>query len=198
MVLVDDAAEYLSAPHLWAGRHEDWPVLVGRHLVPGLVQSVPVVMPDVGPQHCPQMRLRWRSACGSYIRTARCVPTVRIPVRPRRLRRDLDDRHALAVQHSIERVRELRVAVPVRNRKEPIRSARSMTRLRVCWVAEAPSRMGGYPADVHPPGGYLHEEQHIQAPEEDCVHSEEITRQQAFRACLTWDRPVVCDHVVNG
>jgi hypothetical protein len=45
----------------------------------------------------------------------------------------------------------------IRKRKEPIRSPRSMSRLRVNRDAQ----------DVHPAGPHLHDEQHVQALEED-------------------------------
>ena len=41
-------------------------------------------------------------------------------------------------------------------------------------------RVGRYAEDVHPAGRYLHDEQHVQALEEDRVHGEEVTRQQAL------------------
>jgi hypothetical protein len=41
--------------------------------------------------------------------------------------------------------------------------------------------VGAHPEDVHPPGRQLRDEQHVQAPEHNRVHSEEITRQQALR-----------------
>ena len=44
----------------------------------------------------------------------------------------------------------------------------------VVWV-------GGDAQDVHPPGPHLHDEQHLQTPEEDRVHVEEITGQQTVR-----------------
>jgi hypothetical protein len=39
----------------------------------------------------------------------------------------------------------------------------------------------GSPEDVHAPACYLHHEQHVQTPEEDRVHGEEVARQQALR-----------------
>ena len=40
-------------------------------------------------------------------------------------------------------------------------------------------RVGGHAEDVHAPGRYLHNEQHVQACEEDRVHVEEVAGQQA-------------------
>lgn len=47
---------------------------------------------------------------------------------------------------------------------------------RLCTV-----RVPRHPKDVHPPGRHFRDEQHIQAPQEDRVHSEAITREQALR-----------------
>ena len=42
-------------------------------------------------------------------------------------------------------------------------------------------RVPGHTEDVHPPGRHLHDEQDIQALEEDRIDGEEVTRQQALR-----------------
>jgi hypothetical protein len=42
-------------------------------------------------------------------------------------------------------------------------------------------RVGGYAEDVYVPGRYLHDEQHVQAPEEDRVDMEEIAGEQSVR-----------------
>jgi hypothetical protein len=41
-------------------------------------------------------------------------------------------------------------------------------------------RVCGHAEDVHGPGGHLHDEQHVQALEEDRVHMKEIAGQQAI------------------
>ena len=41
--------------------------------------------------------------------------------------------------------------------------------------------MGGHAEDVHVPGGHLHDEQHVQAAEEDRVDVEEVAGQQPLR-----------------
>src|SRR5690348_11088016 len=69
----------------------------------------------------------------------------------------------------------------MRKRKQPIRSARSMIRWRSCWADQAPSGWAVTPRDVYPAGRCLHDEQHLQTRQEDGVHGEEITRQQALR-----------------
>jgi hypothetical protein len=66
----------------------------------------------------------------------------------------------------------------MRNRNEPIQSARSS----LGYVPAGQSysvRVGGHPEDMHPPGGHLHDKQHVQVLGEDRVYDEEVTRQQA-------------------
>ena len=41
-------------------------------------------------------------------------------------------------------------------------------------------RVPGHPEDVHSPGRYLHDEQHVKALKEDRVHGEEVAREQAL------------------
>ena len=57
VVLVDHTAECLLAPNRRGERRDDSLVMVGWPLLPGLVRTVPVLLPHVGPQHCPQMSL---------------------------------------------------------------------------------------------------------------------------------------------
>ncbi len=56
VILVDHAAEDLPALHRPVQGHDDRLVLIRWPLVPGLVRPVPVIVPGVGPQHCPQVR----------------------------------------------------------------------------------------------------------------------------------------------
>jgi hypothetical protein len=58
--------------------------------------------------------------------------------RPRRKHRRPQDPDALGAEDGIEAVGELRVAVPDENLNLPMRSPRSMRRLRACWVTQAP------------------------------------------------------------
>ena len=60
-------------------------------------------------------------------------------VRLRTARRDLDHVDAGIGQHRVERGRELSGPVADENRNRPTCSARSMTRLRACWVVQGPS-----------------------------------------------------------
>jgi len=52
----------------------------------------------------------------------------------------------------------------------------------VCWMRYSRHAISaaGINRDMHPPGRYLQDEQHVQPPEEDRVHGEEVTRQQAL------------------
>src|SRR4029077_10865473 len=55
VVLVDHAADDLPALHRRGNRHDDWLVVIGWPLLPGLVRPVPAIVPGAGPQHGPQM-----------------------------------------------------------------------------------------------------------------------------------------------
>jgi hypothetical protein len=54
-VVLVDHAEHLPALHRRVQRYDGRLVMIGWLLVPGLVRPVPVVVPGVGPQHCPQV-----------------------------------------------------------------------------------------------------------------------------------------------
>jgi len=58
-------------------------------------------------------------------------------------------------------------------------------------------RAGGHAQDVHVPGLHLHDEQHVQAPEENRVQLEEITRQQPI-SLSAQERPPGSVHVPRG
>src|SRR5215472_7225528 len=180
VVLVDHAAEYLAALYRRAERRNDRLVMAGWPLVPGLVRPVPVVMPGIGLQHGPQVALavdqhpvRALSPHGPY-------PPLRITVRPRRPRRGLHGSNALAGKDSIERRSELGVAVPDEEAKRADPVPDIYQQVAGLLSGPCPVRVGGHPQDVHTPGRHLHDEQHIQAPEQDRVDREEITRQQAL------------------
>ena len=55
VVLVDHAAKHLATLHRRVKRHDDRLVLAGWPLLPGLMRSVPVIVPGVGPQDHPQV-----------------------------------------------------------------------------------------------------------------------------------------------
>jgi hypothetical protein len=60
-----------------------------------------------------------------------------IAVRPRRPGWDLDDLHVLSGEHGVERAGKLRVSVPDQVPEAVLRSPKSVTRLRACWVVQA-------------------------------------------------------------
>ena len=66
---------------------------------------------------------------------------------------------------------ELAVRSRIRNRKEPVRSPRSMSRLRICWAVHGRPGVAVTPRMCTSPGADLHDEQAVQALEEDsCPH----------------------------
>ena len=112
-------------------------------------------------------------SCAAY-------PPLGVTVRARRLRRGLDHCHAFAGEDLVEDAGELGVAVPDQEAEgaDPAAEvyeqvARLLGGPRAVWV-------GGHSEDVHVPGPHLHDEQHVQAPEEDRVHMKEIAGQQAI------------------
>jgi len=114
-------------------------------------------------------------SCAAY-------PPLGITVRARRLRRGLDHCYAFAGEYLVKDAGELGVAVPDQEAEgaDPAAGvyeqvARLLGGPRAVWV-------GGHPEDMHVPGLHLHDEQHVQAPEEDCVDMKEIAGQQAV--CL--------------
>ena len=139
MVLVDHAAEYLPAPHWRTKRHDDRLVMIGWPLLPGLMRSVIVVMPGVGAQYYAEMTFTIDQHPVRALNPYRPYPAFGILVRPGRLRSNLHDPDALTSEDIIEHAAELGVAIRMRNRKKPIRPARSITRLRACWAVHAPS-----------------------------------------------------------
>jgi hypothetical protein len=56
VVLVDHTAEHLPAPHRPVQRHDDPLVMIGWPLLPGLVQTVAVIVPHIGPEYRSQVR----------------------------------------------------------------------------------------------------------------------------------------------
>src|SRR5438067_164922 len=111
VVLVDHAAEDLPAVHRRVQRYDDLLVMIGRPLLPGLVRTVPVIVPGVCPQNRSQVGLvideHPVGALGPY----GPYPAFGITVRPGRPRRGLHDPDALAREDGIERAGELGVAV---------------------------------------------------------------------------------------
>jgi hypothetical protein len=51
-----------------------------------------------------------------------------------------------------------------------------MSRLRACWVTQAPGGVGGDPSKVYPAGGVLDDDEEIEAAQEDGVDQGEVDR----------------------
>jgi hypothetical protein len=135
VVFVDHATEHPVATHQRSERHDDrsalgrWP-LVARLV--RLVRPMIVVMPGVGPHHRPQMGfvvdqhpVRARGPYGAH-------PPFRIANRPGHPRRVFTTRAPSLAKTSSNAAVNLASRSRMRNRKDPIRSARSMPRLRAC------------------------------------------------------------------
>jgi hypothetical protein len=181
VVLVDQAAEYLPALHRHVHRYDDRFVMIGWPLLPGLMRPMSVIVPGAGPQHRPQTSFAVDQQPVRALRPDRPHPALGITIRPRRPGRNPHDPHALAGEDSIERASELSVTVPDEEpeRADPVREVRN----QVASLLRDPGTVWipGHPEDMHPPGRYLHDEQHIQALEEDRVHGKKVARQQAVR-----------------
>ena len=76
VILVDHAAKDLPALHRPVQRHDDRLVLIRWPLVPGLVRTVPVIVPHVA-RSTARRWLRRRSASGPCTQTGLSVPSVR-------------------------------------------------------------------------------------------------------------------------
>ena len=111
-VLVDDAPEYFPALHRRVQRYDDRFVMIGWPLLPGLMRPMSVIVPGVGPKHCPQMGFAVDQHPVRALSPYRPYPAFGITVRPGRPRRNPHDPHALAGEDSIEHAGELGVAVP--------------------------------------------------------------------------------------
>src|SRR6266702_838544 len=109
-------------------------------------------------------------SCGAY-------PSLGVTVRPRGSRRNFDRLHVLASEDGVEDARELCVAVPDQEAEGADPAAEVHEQVAGLLGGPEAVRMGGQAEDVHPPGRYLHDEQHIEAPEEDRVDMEEIAGQ---------------------
>ena len=109
----------------------------------------------------------------SLRRGAVCNPRFRA----RRPRRGLDHPHALAGEDRVEGTGELGVAVPDQEAEgsDPVAEVHE----QIAGLLSGPCavRMGSHAEDVHVPGPHLHDEQHVQALEEDCVDMKEIAGQ---------------------
>src|SRR4051812_14771621 len=70
----------------------------------------------------------------------------------------------------------------MRNRMRCPASSRSMSRLRACWVSQAPVGWAGDSEDVHPAGGVLDDEERVEPVQGDRVEVEQVAGQD--RICL--------------
>ncbi len=71
--------------------------------------------------------------------SCRADPSFRVTGRPRGPWRGLDRLHAPAGEDRVEDAREVGVTVPDQETGGPVRSPRSMSRLRACWAVHPPS-----------------------------------------------------------
>jgi len=102
-----------------------------------------------------------------------------VAVRPRGAGRDLHHPHPRIGQHGIEPGGELRVPVPD---EEPERAGPLVqVHDEVAGLLGGPraGRVRGHPEDVHPAGGDLHDEQHVDPAQRHRVEVEEVTGQQS-------------------
>jgi hypothetical protein len=160
--------------------------MVGRSLLAGLVRAVSVVMAGVLAGHrskvpfaVDQHPVGAFGSCGAYLSLrsrSRAVSEAGC------LRRGVDCLHARASEDLVEGANELGVAVPDEE-AEPGRAVAEVHQ-QVAGLPGSPGavRVGGHAGYLHVPGRYLHDEQDVQAFEEDRAGSEEITGQQSL--CL--------------
>ena len=57
-----------------------------------------------------------------------------------------------------------------------------MSRLRACWVSQAPVGVGGHAEQVHAAGGVLDDEERVEPVQRDGVEVEQVAGQD--RVCL--------------
>jgi hypothetical protein len=140
-----------------------------------------VVVGHVLAEDCRQMTLADDEQRVGALPADGAHPTLRERVRPGRLRRSLDHVDAFGGEHRVERGSELRVAVA---QQEPQRSSALVeVHQQVPGLLGHPGagRMRGHPDQVDPAGGDLHEEQHVDPPEEHGIDGEEIAGQHRVR-----------------
>ena len=100
-------------------------------------------------------------------------------VRPGGADRSLDDPHTAAGEHLIEHRGELAVAVA--DQDPELAGTFAEIYQEVASLLDGPRTGGvrGDAQDMHPPGGDLHHEEHVQALEEHGVNVQEIARQDS-------------------
>src|SRR4051812_40145273 len=108
--------------------------MIGRVLVEALMWTMVVEVALVGAEHGTGVALVVdQHPIGALGPDAAHEP-LRETVRARRARRCLDNLDVLSSEHRVERLANFESRSRIRNRKPPIRSPRSITRLRPCWV----------------------------------------------------------------
>jgi hypothetical protein len=132
VVLVDHAAEYLPSLDWCVRRRDVRHVKVGRSLLAGLVRAVPVVVAGVLAEDRSKVPFVVDEHPVGALGSGGPYPSFGVTVRARGPRRGLDYRHARTGEDLVEGGGELGVAVPDEKAEEPIRSSRSMSRLRAC------------------------------------------------------------------
>jgi hypothetical protein len=132
VVLVDHAAEYLPSLDWCVRRRDVRHVKVGRSLLAGLVRAVPVVVAGVLAEDRSKVPFVVDEHPVGALGSGGPYPSFGVTVRARGPRRGLDYRHARTGEDLVEDGGELGVAVPDEKAEEPIRSSRSMSRLRAC------------------------------------------------------------------
>src|ERR1019366_8201240 len=188
VVLVDHAAEHCPPLNRQVQRRAVLVVLIGRSLLAGLVRPVPVVMAGVFAQDGPkvgfvvdQHPVGALGACGAY-------PSPGMAVRAWCPRRGLCYPDALGGEDLVEGAGEPGVAVPDEEaeRAGPVAEVHE----QVAGLLGGPGavRVASNAQDVDVPGPYLHDEQYVQAPEEDRVYVEEVAGQLPVCLCAQ-DRP---------
>jgi len=181
VVLADDPAE-CRPPQDWeVQRGGGLGVLVGRTLLAGLVRPVPVVMAGVIAEGRSQVPFVVDEHPVGALGSDCAYPSLGVAIRPRRPRSGLYYFQAFAGEDLVECVRELCVAVPDEEAVGPGPVAEVHD--QVAGLLSGPGSVGmfGDAEDVHVPGVYFHDEQHVQASEEDCVDMEKIAGQQPMR-----------------
>src|SRR4051812_24557715 len=101
-----------------------------------------------------------------------------IAVRARRPGWSLDDLDVVGGEHRVERLGELRVPVPDQEPKAADPVAEIHHEVTSLLGGPLGGRVSGDTEDVHPPGGNLHHDQHVQPAQRDGVDVEEVGREQ--------------------
>jgi hypothetical protein len=89
----------------------------------------------------------------------------------------LDDSHAIASEHVVERRRELAVAIAYQEPELGGVFAEVHEQIACLLRGPYPRGVRGDAQDMHAPGLDLHHEQDVQPPEEHGVYMQEIARQ---------------------